>query len=621
MRGFRSRKVRLLMPFGAMAAMAAMAATMVVAAPSGAQVPLKEYSATFEPNCVIAPGIFNLESKVRASLRAQAPESLELGQTFEAVDATWTITLPASVTEDFVLFGLDEVRGRIRNLVLDNTNAEPAKLNAAEPAEYLEGLPFLAPVEKEKALAFAAPALTLGEVGHTYSFGPIRATGAGSRVTETVDSAPGFEEQTEAGWVSTHEGIQFEIEGFKGQGERDLGPLEVACTAPAGVTVAEIQMSETPFVTSLSPNRGSFLGGTKVTISGINFNGATAVDFVFGTQVGTEKATPTVISNELITVVTPFSATQCTFISCVARVVVVTPKGSNEGETGSQNDFSYFVPEPGISSIEPTSGPSTGGTVVTIKGRGFSDPSVKFGSAVATDTEVLSEGEIRAVSPPGSGTVGVTVTINSGTPAQRTSGSLPFTYIPTTETAEYTDWTVSGSLTDRKLSQAITLPGGATFNGRGEVNTESAGSVSGTLSIPPFAAPFKLGGLVSAKLGLTLTPVGPLEGSVAKSETVSGDETLTAPVQLKLGISSVSLLGLQIPTRCSGSEPVSLKLVENLTREELLREVWSFAGMVTVPRLKCEGGLLGGALGLVLTDLLSGPENAYSIRFTAPGAG
>jgi hypothetical protein len=188
------------------------------------------------------------------------------------------------------------------------------------------------------------------------------------------------------------------------------------------------------------------------------------------------------------------------------------------------------------------------------------------------------------------------------------------------ETAEYTNWAVSGSLTPRALNQPIGLPSGSTFNGRSKVNKETgAGSVSGNLAIPAFTAPLKLFGVLPVALGLKLTPEGAIAGTVAKSETVSGDEMLSVPMKLGVGITSVSLFGLKIPTTCPTAEPLSLSLVDNLTREELLTKGWSFAGSTTIPKVKCEGGLLASLFGHVLSALLSGPENAYAIKITAPG--
>jgi hypothetical protein len=116
---------------------------------------------------------------------------------------------------------------------------------------------------------------------------------------------------------------------------------------------------------------------------------------------------------------------------------------------------------------------------------------------------------------------------------------------------------------------------------------------------------------------MTLTQTQAIEGSAVDSVTVS-DETLTVPVKLSLGITSIGLLGLKIPTKCITSEPIALSLVDTLSREELLTTGWHFGGTSTLPRFKCEGGLLGRLFGQVLTELMSGPENSYTIGVGAP---
>ncbi len=195
--------------------------------------------------------------------------------------------------------------------------------------------------------------------------------------------------------------------------------------------------------------------------------------------------------------------------------------------------------------------------------------------------------------------VGVPVTVSNGT--------------------EYHNWLLSASLTDKELGQAITLPEGSAFNGSGELNTETgSGAVNGNLSVPPFSAPLELFGILPVSFGTTVSQVGSLEGTVAKSEAVPGDETLGAAVKLNLAITSVGILGLTIPTRCATTKPLALKLVDTLTREELLTKGWSFAGTTTIPKINCEGGFLGEPFGVVLSQLLSGPENPYSLAISAP---
>jgi hypothetical protein len=189
------------------------------------------------------------------------------------------------------------------------------------------------------------------------------------------------------------------------------------------------------------------------------------------------------------------------------------------------------------------------------------------------------------------------------------------------EKAEYKNWVLSGALVDRKLGLPLALPEGSTFNGSGELNTETgAGSVKGSLSIPPITTTFKLLGFLTIHFGTTLTQVGPFEGAVAKSETVPGDETLTIPAKLNLGITSIGIFGLTFPTNCATAEPIGLNLSNTLTREELLTKGWSFGGTSTLPSIQCEGGVLGSFFGVALTHLLSGPGNPYSLKFSPPAA-
>lgn len=84
-------------------------------------------------------------------------------------------------------------------------------------------------------------------------------------------------------------------------------------------------------------------------------------------------------------------------------------------------------PLPGVSSLAPSSGPVAGGTSVTIGGHDFTGASaVSFGGIPAAGFTVNADGQITAVSPPGSpGTVDVSVKNPGQSPAV---GSDKFTY-------------------------------------------------------------------------------------------------------------------------------------------------------------------------------------------------
>ena len=85
-----------------------------------------------------------------------------------------------------------------------------------------------------------------------------------------------------------------------------------------------------------------------------------------------------------------------------------------------------MVTAPVVTAVSPVTGAGTGGDSVTITGSGFADATaVDFGGVSAVMT-VSSDNEITATSPPGSGTVDVTVATPSGTSA--TSAADQFTY-------------------------------------------------------------------------------------------------------------------------------------------------------------------------------------------------
>src|SRR5262249_26267826 len=80
-----------------------------------------------------------------------------------------------------------------------------------------------------------------------------------------------------------------------------------------------------------------------------------------------------------------------------------------------------------VSNVNPNTGPTSGGTSVTITGTNFSGATaVSFGGNAAASFTVNSATQITATSPAGMGTVDVTVTNENGTSA--TSSGDRFTY-------------------------------------------------------------------------------------------------------------------------------------------------------------------------------------------------
>jgi hypothetical protein len=97
------------------------------------------------------------------------------------------------------------------------------------------------------------------------------------------------------------------------------------------------------------------------------------------------------------------------------------------GQSGSLTNGFTYVMTPTVSSVTPNSGPTVGGTAVTISGTNFvAGATVSFGGTAGTNVVVANSTTITATAPAGSaGAVTVTVTVSGQ------SGSLAngFTYI------------------------------------------------------------------------------------------------------------------------------------------------------------------------------------------------
>jgi hypothetical protein len=206
-----------------------------------------------------------------------------------------------------------------------------------------------------------------------------------------------------------------------------------------------------PSITTFTPTSAG--NGITVTIKGINLLGATAVSFG-----GTPASSFTVVDASTITAVVGSGTT--------GTVSVTTPCSS----AISASLFTWLA-APTVTSISPTSGPAAGGTSVTINGTNLSGTTaVKFGDIAATGVTVISDIQITAISPAGTGIVDVTVTTAGGISA--TSSVDKFTYkVPVTP--------ISVVSTAGGLSTAI-------MNAGGNLNTITNLTITGTIDARDF---------------------------------------------------------------------------------------------------------------------------------------
>ena len=155
----------------------------------------------------------------------------------------------------------------------------------------------------------------------------------------------------------------------------------------AGLMIVKAVSNPAPTVSGLSPATGSQAGGTVVTITGTGFLSGATVKF------GGTAATNVSVTATSITATTPAHA--------VGKVDVVVTNPDSQSATLTQA-FTYAVPAPAITSVSPSTGPTSGGTFITITGTGFqSGATVKVGAGSATDVTVVSTTSITARTPLG----------------------------------------------------------------------------------------------------------------------------------------------------------------------------------------------------------------------------
>ncbi len=233
----------------------------------------------------------------------------------------------------------------------------------------------------------------------------------------------------------------------------DTGTVDVTVVTPAGTSPTSLAdkfsyaAATLPAVTGVAPGSGPTTGGTQVTITGTNLAGASAVNFG-SMQVNTflsDTATEITLSSPAGT--------------GTVDVTVLTPAGTSR--TSSADKFSYVAATaPAVTGVAPGSGPTTGGTQVTITGSNLAGASaVDFGATKVTSFISDTATEIIVSNPAGAGTVEVTVVTPAGSSAP--SSADQFSYVrsmglPTNLSA------VSGSVT---FGGAATLTSTLTANG------------------------------------------------------------------------------------------------------------------------------------------------------------
>jgi DNA-binding beta-propeller fold protein YncE len=312
---------------------------------------------------------------------------------------------------------------------------------------------------------------------------------------------------------------------------------DVTVTTPNGTSMTTpadwFRYRSIPIVTGVSPVSGPVTGNTLITISGSS-------GFGFGLGLGNPEVMfgPNAATNVTVLSSTTLTATSPPGSPGTVDVILTTPGGTSS--TSSADQFTY-VALPTVTGVQPPTGMTTGGTLVTIFGNGFTGATnVTFGTTPATSFTVVNNTLITVTSPAhAAGTVDVTVTTAGGTSATSTADKYTYTAIPAVTGISPT----AGPLT---AGASVTITGscfaGATNVTFGTTATTSF-TVNNALSLTA-TAPAHAAGTVNVTV---TTPFGTSAIVPADQYTYEGPPTVTK-VNLNTGP-----LGGGIPVTITGT--------------------------------------------------------------------
>lgn len=241
-------------------------------------------------------------------------------------------------------------------------------------------------------------------------------------------------------------------------------------------------------------------GNAALTISSL---ATSAADFTLdpSTTCSTTNALPVAGVCNIATTFTP--QTQ----GALTGSVVITDNTLNATSSTQQIALSGTGTGPAISAITPASGPSAGGTVVTITGSGFTGATaVNFGSVAAQSFTVVSDTEVTATAP--AATAGaVPITIKVGTTGSPLTTSDVFTYLTASLAVTNQAAAVGSSPT---LSATLTfgagfVPTGAVSFTVGSHAAVTAACVSATSTTETCTATYSTSGLTTGANTITVS--------------------------------------------------------------------------------------------------------------------
>jgi hyaluronan synthase len=192
---------------------------------------------------------------------------------------------------------------------------------------------------------------------------------------------------------------------FPDEGNVNVRVITTTGRSP-GNSPVDFRFVRTPVVSGISPASGAQAGGTLVTVTGTDLDGASRVTF------GDAEARVVTVSPDSVRVVAPPAGAVGPVdvrVTSLGGTTAVVPAAAFE-----------YAATPSVEALSPATGSADGGTEITIKGSHLSGATeVTFGGVPGTDVTVVSGSELRVSAPEQTtlGGVPVVVTTTEGTSA------------------------------------------------------------------------------------------------------------------------------------------------------------------------------------------------------------
>ncbi|HVM98909.1 MAG TPA: IPT/TIG domain-containing protein [Caulobacteraceae bacterium] len=261
---------------------------------------------------------------------------------------------------------------------------------------------------------------------------------------------------------------------------------------------------------------------------------------------------------------------------------------------------------PVVTSIAPTTGPSGGGTIVTVTGTGFTGAiAVGFGSADAANIAVASDTQVIAVTPPGTGIGNVTVVTPDGRSA--INAAAQFTYSVPASAASAPAYFVDPALTSTIVGSLVNMVNSATSPDFVEAQNilmrrlALEGDVVGS-RVPPPRNITEIGGYLN--LLDTLKEPAMREQTLAGILGVAGPSPALGFASTTTPLSMVSLVNDRPPGAAQPSIPVNV----------LVRSDFVAAVQAAVKNLHANGATLPLTGPAVITLPKGGPGSTMPVN-------